>query len=77
MEANPAARLVDGLGGRANTASLFGISVEAVRLWLKNGIPADRALDVEEATRGTPFSITATEVLQYARRQRESDVKAA
>jgi len=39
---------------------------------LKNGIPADRALDVEEATRKTAFAISATEVLQYARQQREA-----
>lgn len=72
VDINPAERLVEGLGGRASTASAFGVTAEAVRLWLKNGIPADRALDVEEATRGKPFAITATEVLHYARRQREA-----
>jgi hypothetical protein len=70
--ANPAQRLVKGFGGRGAVASRFAITTEAVRLWLKNGIPADRALDVEEATAGSAFAISATEVLQYARRQREA-----
>lgn len=69
---NPAVRLVDGLGGRAATAERFRVSSEAVRLWLKNGIPADRALDVEEETRGTDFAISANEVLQYQRQQRQA-----
>ena len=72
MEMNPAVRLVDGFGGRAATAARFDVSSEAVRLWLKNGIPTDRALDVEEQTRGTDFAILAAEVLQYARRQKEA-----
>lgn len=70
--ANPAEKLVEGLGGRAATAARFGISREAIRLWLKNGIPADRALDVEEATRGTEFAISTTDVLQFTRAQREA-----
>lgn len=69
---NPAVRLVEGLGGRAAAAARFEVSSEAIRLWLKNGIPADRALDVEEVTRGTQFTIAATDVLQYARAQREA-----
>ena len=72
MAGNPAVRLVERFGGRAEVAEHFEISVEAVRLWLKNGIPADRALDVEEATRGTRYAIKASEVLQYARAQREA-----
>ena len=73
MSENPAVKLVKRFGGsNAEVAKHFEISREAVRLWLKNGIPADRALDVEEATRGTEFAITATEVLQYARQQHEA-----
>ena len=56
----------------AEVAKHFNISREAVRLWVKNGIPPDRALEVEEVTRGTEFAITATEVLQYARHQKEA-----
>lgn len=68
---NPAERLVSGLGGRTAVRERFGLkSNEAVRLWLKNGIPADRALEVEEVTRGTEFAISATEVLEYAKQQR-------
>lgn len=72
METNPAVRLVDGMGGRAAVAERFKVSSEAVRLWLKSGIPADRALDVEEETRGTEYAITATEVLQYLRAVRQA-----
>lgn len=72
METNPAVRLVEGLGGRSAAAKRFEVSSEAVRLWLLHGIPADRALEVEEATKGTDFAIDATEVLQYARSQREA-----
>lgn len=69
---NPAVRLVDGLGGRAATAARFRVSIEAIRLWLKNGIPADRALEVEEVSRKTRFLVRANEVLHYARAQREA-----
>ena len=58
------------MGGRAEAAERFGVSREAVRLWLKSGIPTDRALDVEEMTRRTKYAITASEILQYARAQR-------
>lgn len=69
---NPAVRLVDGLGGRAATAARFGVSIEAIRLWLKNGIPADRALEVEEEGRKARIQVTANDVLHYARSQREA-----
>lgn len=64
---NPAERLVEGLGGRTATAARFGVSNEAVRLWLKNGIPPDRALDIEEATRDAEYAVSSKEVLEYAR----------
>ena len=71
VSANPAEKLVQGLGSRSAVRARFGLkSNEAVRLWLKNGIPAERALEVEEVTRGTGFAITATEVLEYAKQQR-------
>jgi hypothetical protein len=68
---NPAERLVTGLGGRTAVRIKFGLkSNETVRLWLKHGIPAERALEVEEVTRGTDYAITATQVLEYAKQQR-------
>ena len=72
MDTNPAVTLVESLGGRAAVAQRFSVSSEAVRLWLKNGIPTDRALDVEEMTRRTKNPITAAAILQYARMQREA-----
>lgn len=73
---NPAERLVKGLGGRLAVAARFDVSVEAVRLWLRRWIPEDRALEVEEATRGSEFAITATEVLHYARQRRGAGAQA-
>lgn len=69
---NPAERLVQGLGGRAAAAKRFNVSSEAIRLWLVKGIPTDRALEAEEVSRNTDFAVTATEVLEYARAQREA-----
>lgn len=69
---NPAVKLVEGLGGRSAAAKHFEVSSEAIRLWLKKGIPADRALDAEDASRGTEFAVTATEVLEFGRAQREA-----
>lgn len=58
------------LGGRAKVAERFRISREAVRLWLVNGIPPDWALDVEDATRGSEFPVSALEILQHAQQRR-------
>ena len=69
---NPAERLVSGLGGRALVADLFGISIESVRLWLENGIPADRALEIEEITRGTPYAIGAVDILRFRQQRRKA-----
>lgn len=69
--ANPAEFLLKAFNGnRLALAERFDVSVDAVRAWLKSGIPADKALDVEEATMGTCFEISATEVLQFARAQK-------
>lgn len=70
MATNPAERLVAYFGSNTAVADHFGISREAVRLWVKNFIPPDRALEVEETTRGTVYAIKATEILQYAKKQR-------
>lgn len=67
---NPAVRLVACFGDKAGVAKHFKVSREAVRLWLKTGIPAAWALEVEDATRGSGFDISAMQVLQYARQQR-------
>ena len=69
---NPAERLVSGLGGRALVAERFSISIESVRLWLENGIPADRALEVEEITRGTSYAIGAIDILRFRQKRRKA-----
>lgn len=66
-------RLVEGFGGRQEAAARFGVSTERIRQWLEDGIPASRALDVEEATAKwlDPLKpIPAKEVLEYARRSK-------
>ena len=64
---NPAERLVEGLGGRQEAAARFDVSSEAIRLWLKSGIPAKHAMAVEEATATWEQPISAKDVLEYAR----------
>jgi hypothetical protein len=64
---SPAERLVEGLGGRAEAAARFEVSREAIRLWLKDGIPAKHAMAVEEATAGWERPISAKDVLEFAR----------
>lgn len=69
--ANPAEKLVEAFGGsRASVAAAFAVSSETIRLWLVNGIPTDRALEVEEKTRTKKQKVSATEVLKYARAQK-------
>lgn len=58
------------LGGRSAVAAAFEVSNEAVRLWLKNGIPPDRALDVEERTKESADPISADDILRFSRRQK-------
>jgi hypothetical protein len=67
---NPAAKLLAHFDdSRRAVADHFGVTPEAVRLWLEHGIPAERALEVEEATRSR---VKALDVLKYARHQREA-----
>jgi len=70
MASNPALRLKQ-VGSNAEIARCFGISREAVRLWMSNGIPPDLALDVEELTKG---AISAQEILVFAREHRGSSL---
>jgi hypothetical protein len=67
---NPAERLVELLGGRPAVAAAFDVSSETVRLWLKHGIPEDRALDVEQRTKKLSDPITALQVLEWRRDQK-------
>ena len=67
MATNPANRLRQRFGSNADIAKLFSVTRESVRLWMKNGIPADRALEVEEVTHG---DIPANDILKFARDRR-------
>jgi len=66
---NPAEKLIDRFGSNAEVARKFDITREAVRQWLENGIPTDRALEVEELTDG---EISATEILKAARKKKQA-----
>lgn len=66
-----AERLVKHFGGdekpsiaRRRAAKALKMNPETLRLWLRDGIPLERALYVEEKTGGR---ITADEILQEAR----------
>lgn len=74
---NPANRLIEVFGTRAGIAKRFKISPEAARLWLKDGIPTDRALEVEAATAAAPDGqrISALEVLKYAKAREDAKLQ--
>jgi hypothetical protein len=63
-----AERLVTHYGSRRLAADVLGVTVETIRLWLKNGIPPNSALDVEHRTNRL---ITAEEVIQEERQRRK------
>jgi hypothetical protein len=69
---NPALKLIKLYGSNAAVGRQFSVSGEAVRMWLKNGIPAERALDVEDATRESAYPISAMEVLLFSKQQRDA-----
>jgi DNA-binding transcriptional regulator YdaS (Cro superfamily) len=66
---NPAEKLIERFGSNAEVARQFDITREAVRQWIENGIPTDRALEVEELTDG---DISATEILKAARKKKQT-----
>ena len=66
---SPAEKLVELLGSNADVARKFKITREAVRQWMERGIPEDRALDVEELTRG---DISAYDILKHRKKLRAS-----
>ena len=66
---DPIQRLIKHLGSNAEVARRFEISREAVRQWYERGIPTDRALDIEQMTKG---EVTAMQILKAARRRRRA-----
>lgn len=57
-------RLIDHFGGRSKTARALGRTGEAMRLWMRDGIPMSQALDVERKSKGL---VTADDVLAETR----------
>lgn len=59
---NPLAKkLVAHFGSRPLAASALGVTPETIRLWLKRGIPLEKAIDVERKSKGI---VTAEEILR-------------
>ena len=52
-------------GSRRTAAKALDVTTETIRLWLKKGIPLDRALYVERKTDGF---VTAEEILKAKRK---------
>lgn len=67
-----AKKLIDHFGGRAPAARRLGKSVEAMRLWLENGIPLSQAIDVEHKSGGV---VTAEEILQDAKAEKLAELE--
>jgi hypothetical protein len=59
-----AQQLVDHFNGRRETADALDVSTETIRLWLRDGIPLEKALFVETHTRG---AVRAEDILREAR----------
>ena len=57
--------LVKHYGGRQETADALDVTRETIRLWLRDGIPLERAIDIERASKGL---VTAERILREAKR---------
>ena len=61
---NPARALIAHFGDIRRTALAMGLSREQVRRWGIHGIPLERAIHVEQASKGV---VSAEQVLAYQR----------
>ena len=58
-------RLVDHYGGKQEAAKALEVNPETIRLWLRDGIPLAKAIEVERDSRGV---VTAEEILRDKKR---------
>jgi hypothetical protein len=65
-----AEKLVAHFKGRKQAAEAMGRTTETIRLWLRDGIPLECALDVESATRK---AVRAEDILHEARRSKRPE----
>lgn len=63
-ESRAARKLIEHFGGRAETEEALDVSRETLRLWLRDGIPLERAVDIERDTDG---AVTGEQILKEAR----------
>jgi DNA-binding transcriptional regulator YdaS (Cro superfamily) len=59
-------KLVKHFGSPAEIADHYGVSGETVRLWKHNGLPANRALEIEKDTEG---AVTIRDVLESSAKE--------
>jgi hypothetical protein len=66
---SPQQRLYAYYGGSKKTAATsIGVSEETIRLWLRDGIPLDRSIEIEKKTEGF---VTAEEILKWEKKRRK------
>ena len=62
-------QLAKKFGSYAGVARKFKVTREAIRQWETKGIPADRALEIQELTRG---EISAMDVLRHIPKKKKA-----
>lgn len=60
-----AKKLVEHYGSRQEAAEALEVTRETIRLWLRDGIPLERAIEIERTSKGL---VTAEEILREAKR---------
>lgn len=67
---SPQQRLYAYFGGSRKTAAQkLGVHTETIRLWLRDGIPLQKAVMVERKTDGF---VTAEEILRWAKKHKKA-----
>lgn len=69
---NTAHKLIRHFGGRKEVAAAMKLNPETVRLWTENGIPLDRAIEIERVSKG---AVTAEEILAEWRKKPQRPIR--
>lgn len=52
MQRHPLDRAADAVGGAAKLGAILGVSAQAISNWKERGVPIDRCVPIEVATKG-------------------------